>query len=638
MLYASPLGYPAIGVDTEMEMLSQAIEESRGPNSIRLSAGAATADSLTKLLTLSRVRRGVVVHLSAHATHAEGSEDGLVLEDSRGNGAPHILSRDTLEEVLGVAEQGLSGISLLFLSACKSEELAQVFVECGCRHVIATRHNVLDAAARQFSQNFYCSLLAGEPLLSAWEGARRALLMNPNPEFAKHVNSFLLFGQHGADRATLEVLCGCATSDGSIADVNEGPGCCLPGASSRARPEAHISGFEDASVLQDALSLLPPRVEDFAGRAADLKKILDVLRGRRACCLHGPEGIGKSALCVELARFSFAPGRLFSYSVLHVQVGETLDEAVAALEQAVDVLASHLGLPLLNLPHGTHSNFSSLSTRSSASSRPTSAASSAYSASSFGFSPCMAAAPGAASSPQHSIFAPSEDVASSCAMSDLGEVSYFCPAERAEARGRVLRSLQQLERRRKDARILLVFDDEAGVATGPAGEELRHLFTELLDSTHRLRLLVASRRPVHASFGANKVVNVPLFGLDDQSAARLFLQRIHRPLTEEDLVRPSCVSSSQAAPLLPLGEAQPHPPPALVLRRPMTSTGHLQRLYGHVLLRALAGNPRLLREVSSQVAPGGRNLFEIAGDVIASRGPVGGQRPASAPAASIALS
>jgi len=146
MMYATPLGHPAIDVTTEVEGLSQALRVPDTP--VQLEVSVATADSLTKLLTLARSRSGLVLHLSAHTVQRNG-DIGLVLESA--SGSPHVIWREQLEELLCMSEQGLQNISLLFLSTCHSEPLAQIFVECGCPHVVAIRGKVNDTAATRFS-------------------------------------------------------------------------------------------------------------------------------------------------------------------------------------------------------------------------------------------------------------------------------------------------------------------------------------------------------------------------------------------------------------------------------------------------------------------------------------------------------
>jgi len=84
---------------------------------------------------------------------------------------------------------------------------------------------------------------------------------------------------------------------------------------------------------------LPPRVEDFVGRASAVCGILSHFDGddgadrRRACVVSGVAGIGKSALAVELAHFTSAPGRLFSKAVVFVALSGSTD--VEALRRGI---------------------------------------------------------------------------------------------------------------------------------------------------------------------------------------------------------------------------------------------------------------------------------------------------------------
>ena len=206
MMYASPLDHPPIDVISEVEVLSHAVTESSAR--VQLNVGVATAGSPTKLLTLARSRQGLVLHFSAHAVRDSSGNIGLVLENASGHS--HVLWREDLEELLGIREQALRNVSLLFLSTCFSEQLAEVFVECGCRHVVAVRggERVNDTVARRFSQQFYFSLAVNQSLLDAWEGARRALRIDPDKSLAAQAEHFVLFGQHGAEQATLSALCG----------------------------------------------------------------------------------------------------------------------------------------------------------------------------------------------------------------------------------------------------------------------------------------------------------------------------------------------------------------------------------------------------------------------------------------------
>eukprot|EP00435_Cladocopium_sp_Y103_P046549 s3524_g13.t1 len=103
-------------------------------------------------------------------------------------------------------------------------------------------------------------------------------------------------------------------------------------------------------------------------------------------------------------------------------------------------------------------------------------------------------------------------------------------------RQRLRRGFQQIERARRRAPTLLVVDDEAGAVA--ADKDVRKLFGELLEHTCQLHILILSRAPIYHSLGPTKVVNVPLSGLKEPDAAKLFLQRIHRMLDDRDFPDP----------------------------------------------------------------------------------------------------
>mmetsp|Transcript_100 Transcript_100/g.190 ORF Transcript_100/g.190 Transcript_100/m.190 type:complete len:828 (-) Transcript_100:248-2731(-) len=468
-LYASPLDHPPINVRSEVETLRNAFDESA--SRVRLNVGVATAGSLTKLLTLARARKGLVLHLSAHAIMSDKGEVGLVLEDNKG--ASHVLWRRSLEELLGLREQGLKNVSLLFLSTCWSEELAQVFVECGCRHVVSLRSKVHDAAARRFSQQFYLSLGVGEPLLSAWESARTTLRIEADRELADQAEHFVLFGQHGADEAMLRDLCG---DD----------------------EESHLDGSPAFKELEDAALFLemkvPPRPEHFIGRTQTVYEVLHVfagVNGRRACAVHGPQGTGKSAFGVELAHFAASPGRAFSCTARIVQLDYTDALGVAqALEEELEILANQLEVPLRpgsgdsrnSLGSSAHSARSEVSTAS----------------------------------------------ASVQASSDSDSLAFLVPI-----RQRIRRGFQQIERARRGMRILFVLDDNVGAINNT---EIQKLLGELLEHTYQLHIFICSRTPIYRSLGHTKVVNVPLKALNEADAAKLLLHRIHRRLEPYDFL------------------------------------------------------------------------------------------------------
>ncbi|CAE7396516.1 unnamed protein product [Symbiodinium sp. CCMP2592] len=515
VLYASPLAnYLPIDFESEIDRIVCSARDSGRlqTGQVRLNVGTASSSSLTKLLTLSHAQRsGLILHLAAHGDEA----GGLILESTKGTGEVHSCSHEKLRKILNVGGRGLRGVSLVFLSSCSSKKLAQVFIDCGCQHVIATNRTVLDATARAFTERFYGALFVGKSIASAFEHTKEALLASSHPEVADQSNAFLLLTNHdrleGGD-------CPCTGMEGDgswqLMECLERPSSVL------SQRDTDIEGFQEACSFQDKLTFLPPSVEDFF-RPPVMQQVLMLLRNRRACALHGPEGIGKTALGVEIARFAASPGRLFSSNVLHVQLDQK-SRAVKTVKECVDFFMARAG---------------------------------------------------------------------PCSVAEAPEGNSRC----------VVWQLQQLERFRSHAPILLVLDDECHALE--QSNSLRGLLAEVLRKTHRVTLLLCSRSPLHESLADTKVVNIELAGLDEQRCASLLLRRVHRPLGPADFLDSENLSEDRT-------------------RAQLRQAAEVAKLLvASKVLVPLAGNPGLVRQVGSQIYPGGPPLREVVQETVLSPPP-----------------
>lgn len=535
LLYAVPHEHGHIDVRSEAELLGESLSSSSVP--VRVNVGVATGTSFTKLLTLARRRPGVVIHLSAHAVYRADTGVGLVLEDSRGMN--HVLWRSQLEELLLHKDEGLQNIGLLFLSTCHSEELAQLFVECGCRHVVAVKTDAVvnDSVARQFSQQFYLELACGGSIFEAWEGARRAIKVDPNPDSAAQADSFVLYGQRSASKTTFEMLC----DEETHVDECGGP----------------LRDFETLDAFLEFK--VPSQIEFFVDRRR-LATFTEVLsrRDRRAFAIHGPPGIGKSSLAVELARFVSMPGRSFSRSTIYLHV-DSMDmwKIAAALEDQLATLQEELQVPMRTR---SGSSWSSAGTPRSLSNQSL----------------------------------------NSMETSEVAEDDF---AALMPVRYRICRDFERIERHRPRP-ILLIIDDEAGAVRDMAAA--RRLLGELLDNTQRVRLLICSEGAIYNTLSSRKVHNVPLPRLQDCYAANLLLRRIHRPLNDNDWPSAGNLAHLESG-NTGLG-ATPRKPTESVEKS-------VRRLCGpplHPLLKKLEGHPGNIVAMSSRVVPQGPSLYELA--------------------------
>lgn len=510
VLYASPLAFTPIDFESETDRIVGSARDSGRlqTGQVRISLGAASSSSLTKMLTQSHARRsgGLILHLAAHGDEA----GGLVLENSKGNGEAYRCTHEKLRQILQMGDRGLRGVSLLFLSSCSSKQLAQVFLECGCQHVIATSSPVLDATARAFTERFYGALFVGKSIVEAFEHTRKALLASSVREVADQSNVYHLLSAEGVGQV--------------VPDVPERPE--RPGSR-----ESEIGGFQDACSFQEQLTFLPPEVEDFF-RPPEMQQVMNVLLNRRACAVHGCEGIGKSALLIETARFAASPGRQFSGNVVHVRLHDR-SNAVKTIKEAVDFCSARLPCFLAETPGGPN-----------------------------GHARC------------------------------------------------IIWQLQQLERFRGNAPILLVIDDECNALER---RSLRGLLAEVLRKTHKLRLLLGTS---HASdegtseareaqglqeLGCSKVVTIRLHGLDPATSVRLLLRRVHRPLEPHDLFPLEALSEGRA-------------------RAQLRENREVAKLLvGSQILQPLEGNPGLIRQLGSRIVECGAPLRDVLQDMLWNR-------------------
>jgi len=320
VFYASPLDarLPQIDVHAELAVISEALR--RAQCHVPVHVSIASSRALAQLLTIARSgsNRLIILHLCAHVVKTPDQGTGLVLEN--GHGGLHVLYRSQLEELLAGGRQ-LEGLPVVVLNSCWSEGLAELFVESGCRHVIATRGQVPDSAARAFTHQFYFALGSQQSVLASWESAQQVLRHDPNPRLLASADLFVLFGQRNARSVTLH---GLRPEDGSPYDSSP---------SSRAQNSVPVEFPQESCDL-------PPRVEDFVGRSSVLCEILshfDVSGGgpgRRVCVVTGPEGIGKSAVATELAHFASSPGRMFSRCIFFAKIVKG-SEALVALADCV---------------------------------------------------------------------------------------------------------------------------------------------------------------------------------------------------------------------------------------------------------------------------------------------------------------
>jgi len=485
----------------------------------------------------------------------------LVLEND--HGGAHILEAEQLDELLGersvaggaCSDQPNSNPPLIFINSCFSESIAELLIESGSPVVLATRGDLPDKVARQFTHDFYFELGSKQSVQVSFENARKALRLHADPTFKDSEGSFVLFGQHIAKQTSLSSSSvstprSTVSAADRIAWERNRSSSGFPTVPLTVSTES-LSGADQQQgrrhaqqpeFFQEQDKMLPAKVEDFVGRTDVLLRILHPFLAhngassptRRACVVSGPEGIGKSALAAELARFAAAPGRPFGSRVLHTHLKLRKGDGVANRDRE------------RRRPEDTCSVGGSR--------------------------------PGMSQSDSLQLF-----------LDSLAKSLPHCPTlpgderECQDKRLCLLRQLQEIDKAAK--RTLMLVDDSVGIFKC---QPVRQVLSELLESTQGISLVLFSREHIYESLGGHKCVNIELGSLRRTDSALLFLRRIHRPLVGMDFEG-----------------LQSHPDQRVQQEQA------LQALVRHRLMDELQDNPKSLRICSEKVTPKLRSLLDL---------------------------
>jgi hypothetical protein len=280
-LYSSPLliGNKSLALNVRADLESLCAAEG-----IRAEVRVATVECLREALL---ARTGPeILHISAHCMSLAGVLS-LVLEDA--GSAAHPIP------VCDLCSVGpWDGLGLLVLLACNSELLVQSLLKNGgLRRAICCSAAVLDRAAHLFCKTLYQALGAGHDLLRSFDVAKAAVRSSPDPCLRAEAGKFRLLGDLIAD------------------------------------PSGQGWSPMPSIVMEQGQVIWPtwPRVEDYVGRESLSLQLASVFAQRRAICLWGDGGSGKTALCTEFCRHFSAPGgRRFSARVILIDYVRALRE------------------------------------------------------------------------------------------------------------------------------------------------------------------------------------------------------------------------------------------------------------------------------------------------------------------------
>lgn len=173
-LAANPAGTDPLRLDRELRIIREAIERSRGRESLHLEIRlAATVHDLRRALLDTHYD---VVHVSGH-----GEQEGLILEDERGDNVQ--VPRQAVARLFGRYAPPSGRLQCVVLNACWTLATGES-TAMDVPFTVAMDGPISDAAAMEFSRGFYDALGAGRGFSDAYaEGRSCVELAAPDSRF-----------------------------------------------------------------------------------------------------------------------------------------------------------------------------------------------------------------------------------------------------------------------------------------------------------------------------------------------------------------------------------------------------------------------------------------------------------------------
>jgi hypothetical protein len=182
VMIASPTGYPALDVEQEWSLLTEALADRQEEGQVNVERLPANMSTLRR-----RLRRDAfhVFHFVGHGYYRSDWGDGVLVMEDR-NGQPQEVTGEELGGLLNEYDP----TRLAVLNACEGARtdasgpfagVAQSLIQQGLPAVVAMQFEITDDAAIIFAQELYGAIADGFPLEAALAEARGAIRDAGNP-------------------------------------------------------------------------------------------------------------------------------------------------------------------------------------------------------------------------------------------------------------------------------------------------------------------------------------------------------------------------------------------------------------------------------------------------------------------------
>jgi len=271
---------PRVNFEQESHMLCEALKDAE--------TVGCTIDVCFETASLDRINaflaQGIsqVMHFSGH-----GHPSYIALEDERGG--LEMVNSDVLKRMISAVDGRLL---VVFISACHSQWVGEAFVDAGVPHAVCcvVDERLQDAAASEFTRNFYRALACRNSLSKAFNIAQQAvqnspLIMNSDIEADK----FLLLPKKPEDPSYHDVPVFFSSETISMIDESKN--------------EISIIGL--------------PRHKDFlVGREVQQYSILNDMSTTDVVRVYGKASVGKSAIVTAVCDHIIQRPRYFPFDCI----------------------------------------------------------------------------------------------------------------------------------------------------------------------------------------------------------------------------------------------------------------------------------------------------------------------------------
>ena len=161
-----PMHDSNLDFDVERRLILDTLKRNNIGVDIRFDA--ATTQKLMEVMD----KRPKLIHISCHGYYDEGSKNNFFLAFEHHTQVGY-LDPVTTERLAKLLSTTKSYMNVVFVSACYSGAIGQVFIDAGfpCVICVHSKVQILDDAAQRFASGFYRSILTGKSIGEAFDSS-----------------------------------------------------------------------------------------------------------------------------------------------------------------------------------------------------------------------------------------------------------------------------------------------------------------------------------------------------------------------------------------------------------------------------------------------------------------------------------